>query len=36
MEEMRVRRGDIASVVDGVGGGLFGVAGSSKRRLVSV
>lgn len=34
-EEMRVKRGDIASVVDGVGRELFGVESSSERRFVS-
>lgn len=31
-EEMRVKRGDIVSVVDGVGRDLFGVECSSERR----
>ncbi len=35
-EERRVKRGDIALFVDGVGEDVFGVEGSSERRFVSV
>ena len=34
-EEMRVRKGDIAFVVDGVGEDVFGVESSDGRRVVS-
>lgn len=34
-EERRVKSGDIASVVDGVGGDWFGGERSSERRFVS-
>ena len=35
-EEMRVKKVDIASVVDGAGRDLFGVGSSSERGFVSV
>ena len=35
-EEMRVKKVDIASVVDGAGRGLFGVGSSSERGFVSM
>ena len=34
-EEMRAKRGDIASVVDGVGGEMFGVERNRERRFES-